>query len=60
ITLLHIFQKRKGSSQELHLTKAERPYTIGMVLLDIAAPILLMVGLNMTSAANTSLLNNVC
>lgn len=58
ITLLHIFQKRKGSSQELHLTKAERPYTIGMVLLDIAAPILLMVGLNMTSAANTSLLNN--
>ena len=40
------------------LTRAELPYTIGMVLLDIAAPILLMAGLRLTSSANASLLNN--
>lgn len=40
------------------LTKAELPYTIGMILLDIAAPILMMFGLTHTNAANASLLNN--
>lgn len=33
-------------------------YTVGMVALDIAAPILLMLGLERTSSANASLLNN--
>ena len=40
------------------LTKAELPYTVGMVMLDIAAPILLMLGLRNTNASNASLLNN--
>ncbi|MBO5079239.1 MAG: EamA family transporter [Oscillospiraceae bacterium] len=40
------------------LTKAELPYTLGMILLDIAAPILLMLGLQYTGSANASLLNN--
>lgn len=40
------------------LTRHELPYTIGMVLLDIAAPILLMLGLERTNSANASLLNN--
>ena len=40
------------------LTKAELPYTIGMIVLDIVAPILLMLGLEHTNAANASLLNN--
>lgn len=40
------------------LTTAELPYTIGMILLDIAAPILLMLGLARTNSANASLLNN--
>ena len=40
------------------LTIAELPYTIGMILLDIAAPILLMIGLETTNSANASLLNN--
>lgn len=40
------------------LTRAELPYTIGMVVLDIAAPILLMLGLQYTNSANASLLNN--
>jgi len=40
------------------LTRAELPYTIGMIVLDIAAPILLMLGLESTNSANASLLND--
>jgi len=40
------------------LTRAELPYTIAMVVLDIAAPILLMLGISHANAANVSLLNN--
>lgn len=40
------------------LTRAELPYTVGMILLDIIAPILLMIGLANTNSANASLLNN--
>lgn len=40
------------------LTKAELPYTIAMVVLDIIAPILLMIGISKTNSANVSLLNN--
>ena len=46
--------KEKGEK----LTKAELPYTVGMIVLDIAAPILLMLGLQHTGSANASLLNN--
>ena len=38
--------------------KEELPYTAAMVILDIAAPIFLMIGLTKCSAANASLLNN--
>ena len=47
-------EKEKGDP----LTRAELPYTIGMILLDIAAPILLMLGLERSNSANASLLNN--
>lgn len=47
-------EKEKSAS----LTKAELPYTIGMVVLDIAAPIFLMLGLQRCGSANASLLNN--
>ena len=40
------------------LTRADLPYTIAMIVLDIAAPILLMLGIARTTAANASLLNN--
>lgn len=40
------------------LTKKELPYTVAMVVLDIAAPIFLMFGISMTNSANVSLLNN--
>lgn len=40
------------------ITAKEVPYVLGMIVLDIAAPILLMLGLQRTGAANASLLNN--
>lgn len=40
------------------IAKDEKPYILGMVLLDILAPTLLMFGLRSTLAANASLLNN--
>ncbi len=40
------------------ITKRELPYTFMMIVLDIAAPIFLLLGLSMTTAANASLLNN--
>ena len=45
-------------SGEIPLDRSDLPYTVAMVVLDIAAPILLMTGLTMTSSATTSLLNN--
>jgi len=47
--------KEKESSESL--TRKELPYTIGMIVLDIFAPILLMLGLTQTNSANASLLN---
>lgn len=49
---------KKTESAEMKLTKKELPYTVAMILLDIAAPICLLFGLKSTSAANASLLNN--
>ena len=40
------------------LTKKELPYTVAMIVLDIIAPILLMLGISRTNSANVSLLNN--
>ena len=38
--------------------RSDLPYVLAMILLDIAAPILLLLGLSRTTAANASLLNN--
>lgn len=46
------------STNEARLTRKELPYTVAMVILDIAAPICLLIGLSSTTAANASLLNN--
>ncbi len=48
----------KPKKSERRLTKKELPFTIAMILLDIAAPICLLYGLKSTTAANASLLNN--
>ena len=57
--LLRLMHKSMGkSSAEAPLTRKELPYTVAMVVLDVAAPIFLMLGLTGTSAASASLLNN--
>ena len=54
-----IVQHAVGTKEkEQPLTRKELPYTAAMVVLDIAAPIFLMIGLTTTTAANASLLNN--
>ncbi len=52
---------RKAAGRPLDaqlLGREDLPYTIAMVVLDIAAPIFLMYGIRLTNAANVSLLNN--
>lgn len=59
LSIVRLVQRRMGKGQkEKPLTRKDLPYTIGMVVLDIAAPIFLMIGLTGTTAANASLLNN--
>jgi drug/metabolite transporter (DMT)-like permease len=59
LTFVVIIKKTLGyKSKEQNLTKKELPYTIAMVVLDIAAPICLMIGISKTTAANASLLSN--
>ena len=47
-----------GETQEKKLSRDDLPYTLGMIALDILAPIFLMIGLSRTNAANAALLNN--
>lgn len=56
---IDLFRHKTGKiKKEMRLTKKELPFTIGMVVVNIAAAIFLMMGLNMTTSANASLLNN--
>ncbi|MBR5286952.1 MAG: DMT family transporter [Clostridia bacterium] len=48
----------RSKSEEKPITKNELPYTLAMIVLDIAAPIFLLFGLSQTTSANASLLNN--
>ena len=54
---LGLIRKQSGI-KEKRLAKKDLPFTLGMIVLDIAAPIFLMIGLSGTAAANVSLLNN--
>lgn len=56
IALIRRLQKAERTEEKI--TKADLPYTLAMILLDIAAPIFLLLGLSYTTAANASLLNN--
>ena len=49
---------RSGAQDAQRLSKGDLPYVLGMIVLDVLAPIFLMLGLRMTTAANASLLNN--
>lgn len=48
----------KREKKEERLTREDLPYTLGMVALDILAPIFLMLGIRIGSSANASLLGN--
>ena len=48
----------KDKKQAEHLTKKDLPYVIGMIVLDIAAPIFLMFGITESTSSSASLLGN--
>ena len=59
MSLIAFYRYKTGKlKEEMRLTTKELPYTLGMIILDILAPIFLMVGLTMTTPATVSLLNN--
>lgn len=51
-------KQSRTAAAETKLSSADLPYTIAMIVLDIAAPICLLIGLKSTDAAAASLLNN--
>lgn len=55
-----VFLMTKGKDKDTYekITRKDLPYVIGMIVLDIAAPILLMFGLLDSASSNASLLNN--
>lgn len=55
IGILSLFSKSKKSEK---LDRKDLPFVIGMIVLDIAAPIFLMLGIRRGSASNASLLGN--
>lgn len=57
VAILYLFNFKKEKKED-HLSKSDLPYVIGMILLDIVAPILLMFGVKIGSSANASLLGN--
>lgn len=57
IGMMSLVNKKDREKAE-SLTKADLPYIVGMIVLDIAAPIFLMLGISYGSSANASLLGN--
>lgn len=55
IGILSLFGKKEERKK---LTKSDLPFVTGMIVLDIAAPILLMLGLKNGASSNASLLGN--
>lgn len=59
MSVLHLGRAGFGKPENARpLTRADAVYAVGMVVLDIAAPILLLLGVARTSAASASLLSN--
>lgn len=57
VGIMYLFHWHNEDRAE-RLTKKDLPYTIGMIVLDILAPIFLMLGIKYGTAANASLLGN--
>ncbi len=58
IGIMYLLGKKKFVNKDANLSKKDLPFVIGMILLDIAAPILLMIGLLKATSSNAALLNN--
>ena len=59
MTGVHVIRRiEKKQQAEARLTRKELPWVVAMIFLDIAAPIFLMLGLTLTTAATASLMNN--
>lgn len=57
IGFLYLFNIKK-EDKDIKLCKKDLPYTLGMIVLDVCAPILLMVGIKYGTSSNASLLGN--
>lgn len=57
VGIIYIFTYKSENKSD-RLKKSDLFYTVGMILLDIAAPIFLMIGIKLGSASNASLLGN--
>lgn len=57
VGIMYLFRFRKERPEE-RLSRKDTPYVIGMTVLDIAAPIFLMFGIDLGTASNASLLGN--
>ncbi len=57
VGIMYVFHAKKESQDE-RIGREDIPYTLAMVVLDIIAPILLMIGVKLGTAANASLLGN--
>ena len=57
IGIMYVFHRRNESASE-RLTVSDMPYILGMIVLDVIAPVLLMLGVNLGSSSSASLLGN--
>lgn len=57
VAILGVIRKKDRTGEE-PLAKGDLPYVLGMILLDIAAPIFMMFGLKYGTSSNASLLGN--
>ncbi len=57
VGFMYLFHHKHEKKSE-RLTSGDWIYTIGMLVLDVAAPIFLMLGINLGTASNASLLGN--
>lgn len=57
VGIMYLFRFKTEKPEE-RLKKADRKYAVGMIVLDIAAPIFLMFGIRLGTASNASLLGN--
>ena len=57
VGFMYLFQYKKEDNS-MRLSRKDLPYTILMVVLDVIAPIFLMIGISIGSSANASLLGN--